>query len=83
MFFPANLLASTAETRPNTTKANNHPEYKNTTTQNKQKITKARLGCLLWPPAWKRSRPILQLPGPQAAEHIMLTHCNDRGQLSW
>ena len=57
----------------------------NTKIQHKinKKITKARFGCLLWPPAWKRSRPILQLPGPQAAEHIMLTHCNDHGQLSW
>jgi len=34
-FFPAYLLASTEETKPNTTKA--HPEHKNTTTKNKHK----------------------------------------------
>jgi len=32
--FRANLLASTEETKPNTTKANIHPEHNNTT-QNK------------------------------------------------
>ena len=28
MFFPANLLANTEETKPNTTKANVHTEHK-------------------------------------------------------
>jgi len=37
-FFPANLLASTEETKPNVTKANIHLEHKNTTTQNRQKL---------------------------------------------
>jgi len=27
-FFPANVLASSEETKPNATKANNHPEHK-------------------------------------------------------
>ena len=38
MFFPASLLASTEETKPNTTKANIHREHKNTTTQSKHKL---------------------------------------------
>jgi len=33
MFFPANLLASTEETKPIPTKANIHPQQKSTTTQ--------------------------------------------------
>jgi len=42
-FFPANLLASTEETKPNTTKANIHTKHKNTTTQNQRKKLKPAL----------------------------------------
>jgi len=41
MYFQANLLASTEETKPNTMKVNIHPKHKNTTTQTKHKKTKA------------------------------------------
>ena len=39
-FFPANLMASIEETKPNTPKANIHSEHKNITTQNKHKKLK-------------------------------------------
>jgi len=42
-------LDSTEETKPNTTKANIHPENESTT-QNKHKKTKARFGRLARPP---------------------------------
>jgi len=35
---PANVLTSTEKTEHNTTKANIHPEHKNTTTQNKYRL---------------------------------------------
>ena len=47
-FFSANLLASTAETKHNTTKSNVHPEHKHTTKQNIHKKAKARFGRLVW-----------------------------------
>jgi len=37
-----------------------HQEHKNTITQNKPKQLKPRFGCLLRPPAWKWSGPILK-----------------------
>jgi len=40
-----------------------HQERKNTTTQNKLKQLKPRFGCLLRPPAWKQSTPILKWKG--------------------
>jgi len=44
-------LASTEETKPNTTKANIHPEHENTTTQNKHKNLKPSLVAVYkrWP----------------------------------
>jgi len=47
MFFPAILLASTEETKPNTTKANTHLEHRNTMTHNKRQKTKAGFGRLI------------------------------------
>jgi len=35
-------------------------KHKNTITQNKLKQLKPRFGCLLQPPAWKSSGPILK-----------------------
>jgi len=43
MFFPANLLPSIEETKPNTTKANIHQEHNNTTTPHKRKTLKPGL----------------------------------------
>jgi len=60
-FFPANISASTEETKPNTTKANTYPEHKNTTTQK----NKARFGRLIWPQAWKQSRTYSTAPRAQ------------------
>jgi len=57
-------LASTEETKPNTTKANIHPQHKNTTTQNKH--TKLKPGLVasydLWP--GNGAGTIIQFSGP-------------------
>jgi len=45
-FFLANLFASTIEIKPNTTKANIHPEHHNTTIPNKHRILKPDLVSL-------------------------------------
>jgi len=51
-FFPANLLASTEEAKPNTTKSNNTKIQHKMNTKNK-----ARFGRLVRPLALKRSSP--------------------------
>jgi len=56
-------LARTEETKPNTTKANIHPEHKNCTAQNKHKKTKAMFGGLIPSPAQKQSRLYSTVPG--------------------
>jgi len=55
-FFPAYVLASTEETKPNSTKANIHPQHENTTIHNKHKKTKAMFSRLVRPPVCKWSR---------------------------
>jgi len=57
----ANLLASTEETKPTTTKANIHPEHKNTAAQNELKPGLVASYDLL--PGHEQA-PILQLLGP-------------------
>jgi len=67
MYFPANLLASTQETKINTTKANIHPEHKNTTTQNKHKKLKRGLVASCDLRLGNGAGPTVQLPRPHAA----------------
>jgi len=40
-----------------------YQEHKNTIIQNKLKQLQPRVGCLLWPPVWKWSGPILKGKG--------------------
>jgi len=63
MFFPASLLASIKETKPNTTKANIHPEHENNTAQNKHRKLKPRLVASYALRPGNGADPILQLPG--------------------
>jgi len=51
-----NLLDSTEETKPNTTKVNIRPEQKNIKHKINGQKTKARFGCLLRPPALVKGR---------------------------
>ena len=56
-------------------KSKHYPEHKNTTTQNKQKKTKARFGRLIRPPAWKRNRPhstALELSGSAHMRQVLM-----------
>jgi len=61
--FEDNLLASTEQTEPNTTKANIHPEHENITSPNKHQKLKSDL-VATYDRHRNRAGPMLQLPGP-------------------
>jgi len=75
MFFSSQPISwhITEETKPNATKANIHPEHKNTTTQNKHtKKLKAGLFASYGLQPGNGAGRILQLPGPTWSKQAVL-----------